>query len=166
MMIGGIAAGVAVLAALFFAFGGTGGNNKKTTDPSNTPANKSSEPSKAAAPKLDGGKAKAGKTPDRPAPAIDADKMAKAEKLFEEATAEWNEAQKQRKAGRPKTEWKPNLDRAWDKLEEQRALLEDYSDWYEEADLGDWAIPAEYEALTKRQHVWGKVRQSIHKVKG
>ncbi len=159
-MIGGIAAGVGLLVILYFAFGGSG--DKK--QPEEPPTKSEQQPAKEAAPKkLTGGKARAGKTPDEPAPKIDPAKMAKAEELFKGAKADWNEAQKAR-GDRPV--FKGHLDAAWEKFEEQRALLEEYSDWYEKADFGGWAIPAEYEALTKRQHIWGKVRQSVHKVKG
>lgn len=140
---------------------GSGGNQPQETGrttPAPTPA--------ATTPSVDlsGSQPKAGKTPDRPAPKIDQADMDRAEELFRLGQEKWNDAQRARQAG-DTTTYAAALAEAFDHLQGQRKALETYTDWLDEADFEDWALPAEYVALRKRLGVYDPMYQKVKKLK-
>lgn len=105
-----------------------------------------------------------GKAPDRPAPEIlDAD-VAKAEELYHAAKKLDLEARQAQKAG-DHTSFNRLINDAWDKLEAVGPLIQRYEDWFEEADLSDWAIPASYLDFRKRMDKIDKLRGRVRKVR-
>jgi hypothetical protein len=109
------------------------------TQPAKTPA-----PAPTPAPSAP----KAGKTPTKPAPALTADTLAKVDGLLKEAKALNNDGVAARTAGKNDDARKKQSE-ASDKLEAVKTLTEKQWEWLQEAELGDWALTAEYTALAK-----------------
>ncbi|MHC4515099.1 MAG: hypothetical protein ACYTGW_10805 [Planctomycetota bacterium] len=105
-----------------------------------------------------------GKPPDRPAPAIQEADVAQAEALYREAKRLDIEARKAQKAG-DNTTFNRLINDAWDKLEEVGPILQAYNDWFELADLEDWAIPASYLRYQKRIEKIEKLRGRMHRIR-
>lgn len=105
-----------------------------------------------------------GKTPDTPAPEIQETDVAKAEQLYREAKKLDLEARRAQKAGDSAT-FNRLINDAWDKLEAVGPLIQRYEDWYEEADLSDWAIPASYVHYRRRIEKIDKLRGRVRKVR-
>jgi len=84
--------------------------------------------------------------------------------LFREATEIWNQGQSAREDGRTRDYQKALLE-SWDALERMYAALEPYTDWFEEADLEGWAMPAYYGVLQKRLDLWDGFRAKVKKLK-
>jgi hypothetical protein len=139
--------------------GGSGGQAQETTR-TTTPTPARTTPSVD----LTGSQPKAGKTPDRPAPKIAQSDMDRAEELFRLGQEKWNDAQRARQAG-DTTTYAAALAEAFEHLQGQRKALETYTDWLDEADFEDWALPAEYVALRKRLGVYDPMYQKVKKLK-
>jgi hypothetical protein len=162
--------GALVLGVVLFFASSSGGPVSSTggsSSPSgnNTPAADSNNRA-APSPSVDlsGSQPKAGKTPDRPAPKIAQADMDRAEELFRKGQEKWNDAQRARQAG-DTTTYAAALAEAFEHLQGQRKALEAYTDWLDEADFEDWALPAEYVALRKRLGVYDPMYQKVKKLK-
>ncbi|MGA0058125.1 MAG: hypothetical protein ACO3RU_00915, partial [Planctomycetota bacterium] len=57
------------------------------------------------------------------------------------------------------------LAEAFEHLQGQRKALETYTDWLDEADFENWALPAEYVAFRKRLGVYDPMYQKVKKLK-
>lgn len=160
--------GVLVLGVAVFFMSSGGGSSSSGTSTTQSPAESSrSTPAPVrSTPSVDlsGGQAKPGKTPDRPAPKIAQADMDRAEELFRLGQEKWNDAQRARQAG-DTTTYAAALAEAFDHLQGQRKALESYTDWLDEADFEDWALPAEYVALRKRLGVYDPMYQKVKKLK-
>lgn len=151
---------------LYFATSGGGGSGTNAPKPAESQRSTSTPTPSQSAPSVDlsGSQAKAGKTPDRPAPKIAQADMDRAEELFRKGQEKWNDAQRARQAG-DTTTYAAALAEAFDHLQGQRKALETYTDWLDEADFEDWALPAEYVALRKRLGVYDPMYQKVKKLK-
>jgi hypothetical protein len=94
------------------------------------------------------GIAKAGKTPARPAPALTAAILQQTAQLLEEAKVLCNDGIKARTAGDNQAA-RDKQSAAKDKIDAAKQLITVPLGWQEEADMGGWAMPAEYSALEK-----------------
>lgn len=92
------------------------------------------------------GAAKAGKTPAKPAPALTPEMLSKAAGLLDAGKALCNDGVKARSAGDNQGA-REKQSAAKDKIDAAKQSLQAQALWQEEADLGDWAQPAEYSAL-------------------
>ena len=109
------------------------------------------------------GNARAGKTPQTPAPAISAEAWAQADAQYDKAKELWTQAQLARNKGESK-QYADTLRVAWTELEKLREVMSPYTDWFEQADLEGWAMPAEYDRLQQRLNQWDPLRQKVHKL--
>ena len=145
LILGGV--GLLVVVVLLVVMNQGGGN--KAATPAPKPAAPAAKPAHVPAPTaVAPGAAKAGKTPGRPAPPLTQDVMQKAAGLIDEAKVLFNDGVKLRTAG-DNTGARAKQSSAKDKLDEAKAMLALPLRWQEEADLDDWAMPAEYAALGK-----------------
>ena len=104
-----------------------------------------------------------GKAPGWPAPKIDPVDLGRAEEIFARAKDRTNEAKLANRAGE---KGKSNIAarEAWTEFEQLAEVLRAYTDWLEEADMGDWQIPAEYEELRSRLGRYDGVRVHVTKL--
>ena len=104
-----------------------------------------------------------GRAPDWPAPKIDPLDLGRAEEIFARAKDRTNEAKLANRAGE---KGKSNIAarEAWTEFEQMGEVLRAYTDWLEEADLGEWQIPAEYEELRSRLGRYDRVRVHVKKL--
>ncbi|MEY4673234.1 MAG: hypothetical protein RL148_1018 [Planctomycetota bacterium] len=146
----------------------SGGGGKKPAVPANqgtsTPA---AAPAAAPAPvvSLPAGSAKAGKTPGRPAPALTQETLGKLAQLEAQATVLFNESVTLRNGG-DNMKAREAAGRAKDVLEQWNQLVEPNLLWQEEAQLGDWAQPAEYTQLEKLFGAYQTLNNKVRKQGG
>ena len=135
---------VLVVAMLNSQSGGDEGGEAQDPPEQRQPA----APSRSApqATQLKMGTATSGKTPDRPAPTLTNEMLQKANAMIDEVKALNNEGTRLRNAGDNRAA-RAKQSEAKRKIDEVKALLEAPSAWQEEADLGGWAMPAEYVTL-------------------
>ena len=143
VMIGAIAVVVVIVLVVMMK----GGGDKKE-EPKKDPAPVAAAPAPVPAAGT-AGTAKAGKTPGRPAPALTQETLGKLDELMAKAKAAYNEGSTKRTAGdndgarAKQAEAKVHLDQ-WKELVAAQLV------WQEEAQMGDWAQPAEYPTLEKK----------------
>lgn len=145
-LFGGI--GVAIVAALIVVFMSSSKGDKAKDKPAD-PAPAAAAPKAPHVPaptSLQLGSAKQGKTPGRAAPALTAEMLGKAMALLDEAKTLSNDGVKARTAGDNEGA-RQKQSAAGDKIEAAKASLKEQAAWQEEADLSDWAQPAEYVSL-------------------
>ena len=143
LVLGGV--GVLVVGILVVMMNQGGGD--KATDPKAPPAAAAPKAAHVPAPStVKMGSATAGKTPGRPAPALTAEMLGKAVALLDEAKTLCNDGVKARSAGNNE-EARTKQSAAVDKIEAAKVSLQEQAKWQEDADLDDWAMPAEYIAL-------------------
>lgn len=106
----------------------------------------------------------AGSQPGRAAPAIPESVWGKAGALYREAAGLWNDGQEARGEGNSAEYQRAVLD-SWAVLEKLYAAIEPYTDWFEEADLEGWEMPADYDRLQGRLDVWDSLRAKVRKMK-
>ncbi len=142
MMIVGI--GIAIVAVIAVFSMVSGGDDSNTTAPKTPPPKKAAEKpvEKVAAP-VPKSADKAGKTPDRPAPTIEDQVMAKARAHQEKARIAYNECRTAKLSGKH-AEAKSAAQVSWSELEKVKALIQPYLDWDEEAEIEGWAKPGRY----------------------
>lgn len=146
LILGGVGALVLVLVLVMLnSKSGDDDNNDGDNQQQQQPAK---QPTKPVGPKtqLKMGSAKAGKTPDRPAPTLTQEMLQKAATLIQEAKVLNNEGVKLRSSGDNKGSRAKNSE-AKRKLDEVKSMLDAPLTWQEEADMEEWAMPAEYTAL-------------------
>ncbi|MFK7738974.1 MAG: hypothetical protein AB8H80_01530 [Planctomycetota bacterium] len=157
----GVAVGaVALIAVLVMMSGGKGGDTDSGGGKKQTPAaSQKSQPSKRSA-TAPTGSARAGSAPERPAPELTQAMLNKAASLLEEAKALNRLGVTARNNGK-NTEARAKNSEAKAKIDELKAVLADALGWQEEADMEDWAQPAEYDALGKLWIRISKTQKSI-----
>jgi hypothetical protein len=156
LAIGG--AGVVVVGLLVILLS-NGGNQKPAAEvPSGKPAVAGS-PTPASSPAARE-TARSGKTPGKPAPALTEAMLQQARGLLAEAKALCNEGVAARTAGDNQgARSKQSL--AKDQRDQIKGLLAAPALWQEEAQLGDWAQPAEYVALEKLYNEVSKLEKQV-----
>jgi hypothetical protein len=171
MMVGGLLAAIAVVVVIVvMAGGGSGGGATPAADTPRSAPQGGTAPA-AAVPqagasvstKLDG-RSRAGKTPGRPAPPIAQADLDRAAAHYAAGVAKWNESQAARNKG-DTTAYAAALDEAFAALAKQREAIRPYTDWFEEADLEGWAMPAEYDGLQRLLDKWDPTYQKVKKLK-
>lgn len=146
MVLGGIGVAVVVVVLIMMGGGDKGPGKSGGSTPTPVAAKPDPTPKPAATPVSSS--AKAGKTPTKPAPVLTADTLQKARDLETKMKGFYNEGSVARTAGdNAKAREKQAL--AKGVLEEIDKLLETPLLWQEEAEMGDWAQPAEYIELAK-----------------
>lgn len=151
LVLGGVA--VLVVIVLVVTMGGESQQVSKSPG-SNVPA----APAQAATPsapppKAVSSSAKAGKTPTKPAPTLTAAMLQEARDLEAKMKAFYNEGSTARTAGDnlKAREKQASAKEVYDQIEK---LLTPALAWQEEAELNDWAQPAEFVELTK---LWSSI---------
>ncbi len=156
--IGGIGVAVVGLLVVVFANRGNdaeaGGNQPVNPPPFATPA---VTPTPAPAVSES---SRAGKTPTKAAPALTAETLQQARTLLGEAKALCNEGVTARTAGNNQ-EARTKQSAAKDKIDALKAMVAVPALWQEEAQLSDWAQPAEYVALEKLYAEVSKIEKQI-----
>jgi hypothetical protein len=151
MIIGG--AGLLVLIIILVMVKSRGGGDDADDTGANAPANQpATQPEKPRSNvAVSGGLP--GKSPDRPAPTLTQDTLNKMSDLLAEAKSISNSGFALLKEGK-NFEARTRQSEAKVKIDEIKALIEEPTLWYEEADMDDWSIPAEYVAMNK---LYGKL---------
>lgn len=153
MILGGAGLLVVILALVMFNKGG--GDETPSNGGSSggaKPAAQSSQPAPVAV-NVEMSAAKSGKTPERAAPPLTQETLTKMETLYAEAKAISDAGIKLQNSGQ-KMAGSAKQAEAKVKIDAIKALIEGPSGWYEEADFGGWAVPAEYATMNK---IYGKV---------
>lgn len=143
-VLGGVGLAVVIVLVVMMQSGGTG-----TARPAGggAPANSAASASAAPIPvKLEA--SKSGSAPKRPAPPLSEATLQQARDLLTAAKGYCNEGITARTAG-DNTKARERQSLAKDKIDELKKLVAAQSLWQEEAQLGDWAQPAEYVTLEK-----------------
>ncbi len=165
MLFGGV--GIAVVVVLIVVMSRGGGD---ASDANTTGANAAAKSSTAPPPTLTPAPspagatlaAKPGKTPARPAPPLSQALLDQCGTLLAEAKALSNEGVKLRLAGN-NAEARAKQSAASDKLERIKELTATPWSWQEEAELGDWALAAEYVRLGALYTEVGKLENQVRK---
>jgi len=147
VMIGAIAVVIVIVLVVMMK-----GGNKEDPAAKKAPEPVAVKPAPAVAP-AQAASAKAGKTPKRPAPALTQETLAKVEEMLRTMKAFYNEGATARQAG-DNTKARDKMAQAKDVLEQIDKLLAEPLLWQEEAQMDNWAQPAEYISLEK---VYGDV---------
>ena len=157
-----IAAGAAVLVIALLIANSGGGDGEGDGDGGQTPAAQTPKNTPKPTPSsLGRSSAQAGKTPDRPAPELPQATLDKANGMLAEAKALYNEGVKLRNAQQvPQARAKQS--EAAVKIEQITTLLDGPLTWQEEAEMDDWAQPAEYVTLAR---LYGKVSKLEKRVR-
>lgn len=147
MILGG-AALVLVLILVLVNSGGGGSDDDNNNNDSggNTPAQQPAQ--RTPSPSVTVGSDTSGKTPDRAAPPLSQDMLSKMTSMYAEAKALSDEGIKLQKSGE-KIAGSAKQSAAKVKVDAIKDMIEEQSLWYEEADMGGWAIPGEYTAMNK-----------------
>lgn len=166
MWIGGavVLAFIGVLVAMNMKGDGQANASTKDAPKKSQPAETKTPAKKMAVPSATTEADKPGKSPDRAAPAIPASVWTETAALFQTAKDKWNEGQTARKAGEVQ-HYKDAVNEAWQAMEQLSAKIEPYASWFEEADMGGWAMPGDYVRLQKRFNVWDRHSAKIQKIK-
>ena len=151
MLIGGV--GIAVLIIILVMVSQNGGDDEgnKPADKqqAKTPAKQPEKPKAA----VQLGAAQAGKTPDKPAPALTVAMLQQMRDGYQEAKKLGDEGIRLTKEGK-KQEARTVLSEAKVKIDAIKAMIDKQLTWQEEADFGDWAQPAEYTTMSA---IYGKI---------
>lgn len=152
MIIGG--AGLLVLILILVMVNSRGGGGDDIDDPgANAPAKQSANQPEKPRSNVAVSGGSPGKSPDRPAPTLTKDTLNKMADLLAEAKSISNSGFALLKAGK-NIEARTRQSEAKVKIDEIKALIEEPSLWFEEADMDGWSIPAEYVAMNK---LYGKL---------
>lgn len=157
--IGGIGVAVVGLLVVIFANSGndaTAGGNQ----PANQPTVATPVVAPTPAPATVSEASRAGKAPTKAAPPLTAETLQQARTLLGEAKALCNEGVTARTAGNNQ-EARTKQSAAKDKLDALKALVAVPALWQEEAQLSDWAQPAEYVALEKLYAEVSKIEKQV-----
>lgn len=158
MVFGGV--GLAVVVVLLIVMNrGSGDSGAGNGAPANATPAPAAKPAPTATP-VQLANAKAGKTPGKPAPSLTSDTLQQARTLLEAAKTSCNEGVKARTAG-DNSKARELQSAAKTKIDEMQRLLKPALDWQEEAQLDDWAQPAEYVTLERFYVEVAKVEKMI-----
>jgi hypothetical protein len=164
MLFGGVAVVVVVILLVVMNRGGDGAANgepaKATPGAAERPGTPPANPTPA--PAAGTFAAKAGKTPGRPAPPLAQTLLDQCFALLAQGKALSNEGVKLRLAG-DNEQARAKQSAASDKVEEIKRLTTTNWAWQEEAELGDWALPAEYVRLGSLYTEIGKLENQVRK---
>lgn len=156
MILGGLGVVVLIIILVMANKGGSEDQNNSSNEPAKQPAKQPEAPKT----NLTMANAKGGKTPDRPAPPLTQATLTKVTELLAEAKALSNEGIKLTKSG-SNPEGAAKQSAAKVKIDQLKAMIEEQSLWQEEADMGDWAQPAEYITLAKIYATISRTQKTI-----
>lgn len=154
MMFGGIGVAVVVILIVVMSRGGT---KKEPADTPPPPAAATPAPPRAPASTES---ARAGKPPAKPAPALSPETLQQARDLLAQAKTLCNEGVQARTAGNNQ-EARDKQSAAKAKVDALKKLVGTQALWQEEAQMSDWAQPAEYVALEKLYGEVSKLEKQI-----
>ena len=146
MILGGLGA---VVLGLFLLTsgggGGGGGDEEESNDQSNRQPPQQSQPP---TPSANMSSAQGGKAPGRPAPPLSQETLSKVRQLLAEAKTMSDDGIRLRKSGDNKG-CRAKQSAAKVKIDQIKSMIETQSLWQEEAEMSDWAQPAEYVTLAR-----------------
>ncbi|MCA8953461.1 MAG: hypothetical protein KDE27_28370 [Planctomycetes bacterium] len=157
IMIG--AAAVAIVVVIFLIMPGGGDDSGKTSGGDSKPAVADKSTPLQAQP-ASAGTAKTGKTPARPAPPLSQETLTKLDELLAAAKVHYNAGVTARNAGN-NAEARAEQAKAKEQLDQWEQLVEAQLRWQEEAEMEEWAQPAEYDLLTRRYPQFSKLQKSV-----
>jgi len=156
-----IAAGVGVLVLVIFIMssggGGGGEPDQGSEDQSTSQPTTQSQPAPA---NVRLANAQSGKAPGRPAPPLTQETLSKVRSLLAEAKALSDDGIRLRKTG-DNMGCRKKQSEAKVKIDQLKAMIETQSLWQEEAEMGDWAQPAEYVTLGRIYAKIGMTEKTI-----
>ena len=156
MVFGGL--GVVVLIIIIAMANRGGGEVDADTD--NESTKQPEKQSETRKPRVQLSDAQRGKTPDRPAPPLTQETLSAVSKLLAEAKALSDEGIKMRLGGDNRG-CRAKQSQAKVKIDQLKSMIETQSLWQEEADMGDWAQPAEYVTLANIYIKIGRTQKTI-----
>lgn len=152
--VGLVGAGLVVVIFIGVMVAMKSGGDDKGEKPADKPQVKTpaKQPSKPMSPmKL--GAAQAGKTPDKPAPAMTVEMLQEMRDGYQAAKKLSDEGIRLRKESK-NMEARAKMAEAKVKIDAIKAMIDKQLTWQEEADFGDWAQPAEYTTMSA---IYGKI---------
>lgn len=165
LLVLGAAAVVVLLLVMSGGGGKKSGASSSTSSGSAAPAASPAAAAPTPVASVPSGSAKAGKTPSRPAPPLSQDTLGKLSQLQAQATELFNESVNLRNGG-DAMKARETAGRAKDILDQWNSLVEPNLLWQEEAQLGDWAQPAEYIQLEKLFGAYQTLNNKVRKQGG
>lgn len=155
------AAAIAIVVVLVIMMRGTGAGAEDGDAPADArPAVSEGSTPLVAQPASTGGSAKAGKTPSRPAPALSHETLDQLDEILGRAKTHYNAGVMARNAGNNR-EARAEQAKAKAALDEWENLVSEQLRWQEEAEMEDWAQPAEYDILTRKYPSFSKLQKSV-----
>jgi hypothetical protein len=145
MILGGLGVVALVIFLLTSGGGGGGGGEDESNDQSNRQPPQQSQPP---TPSANMSSAQGGKAPGRPAPPLSQETLSKVRQLLAEAKTMSDDGIRLRKSGDNKG-CRAKQSAAKVKIDQIKSMIETQSLWQEEAEMGDWAQPAEYVTLAR-----------------
>lgn len=139
MILGGVGVVVVIIVLVMMNSGKGGDDDSSSKKQPAAPAKQPVTPKTQL--KVSG--AQAGKAPEKPAPALTAETLAKMRDQYAAAKVLGDEGIRLRKEGKNK-ECGAKMSEAKRKIDAIKAMVEPQLRWQEEADFGDWAQPGEY----------------------
>lgn len=106
------------------------------------------------------GRPRTGGTPDRAAPALTNETFTRLDEILADAKKHYNEGVTRRNAG-DNTGAREAQAKAKTLLDQWENLIRGALDWQEEADMDDWAQPAEYEILTRKYTSFSSLQKMV-----
>lgn len=150
--------------ALYFFLNGSSNPANAETEPKPAPTPAKVEPTKPKNEPLEKGFAKAGKPPKKPAPTLDVAVFQKTDAWFREADAKYTEGQVAKNKS-DSTTYQKKVNEAFALIEKIDKELEPYLDWQMEADMGNWAMPSEYDVLLKKIGSYSQLKVNLKRSK-
>ena len=115
---------------------------------------------RASKPSTKPGSDQAGKQPGRPAPSISDQTFRQLDAILADAKTHYNEGVRRRREGDNRGARAAQA-KAKIKLDEWEELIQQQLNWQEEADMEDWAQPAEYTILTRKYATFARLQKSV-----
>lgn len=159
VMVGAAAIAIVIVLVIMMRGDGEGDTNESTDQP--TPAVSDKTTPRSVAP-ASFSSAKAGKTPTRPAPALTHETLSRLDEILAEAKTHYNEGVTKRLAG-DNSGARAAQAKAKVLLEQWESLIEPQLRWQEEAEMEEWAQPAEYDLLTRKYAPFSRLQNMVRK---
>ncbi|MGE3173261.1 MAG: hypothetical protein AB7O97_11605 [Planctomycetota bacterium] len=162
LLIGAGVVVVLVLVLIMQSGGGDKANAGESTPRQAEPAAKQPAPS-VTGEKVQLGAAKPGKTPTKPAPALTQDTLQELSDLLQQIKALRNEAVTARTGNADNQLARSKMGEAKELLDRWEQMIEPQLRWQEEAQMGDWAQPAEYLTLERLYASFQRFNNEVRK---
>jgi hypothetical protein len=160
VMVGAAAIAIVVVLVIMMRGGGEEDGKKGAADDTKPAASEKSATPVAIS--VGTGKAKAGGTPKRPAPALSTETLGKLDQLLAEAKTHYNDGVTKRTDG-DNAGAREAQAKAKEVLEQWENLVKPQLQWQEEAEMEEWAQPAEYDLLTSKYAPFSSLQNMVRK---